>query len=170
MIADGLDVLDHVLDGVALRVFELLRLPRAAFVDEDHAVRARQRQQVRQEVVVRGARAAVDDQQRLSACPAPRSRSARRWRRRSPTSIGNTDAEAEGGAGRSAAAGSAGFCAQLAAAIRAAAIITRRIGSPFYFGVGSCAVGYFGEPSGRTASSRSASHTDISPGPRLAHA
>ena len=66
VLPDRLDVLDHVLDGVALRIFELLGPARAALVDEDEAVGPRERQQVRQEVVVRGARPAVEDQQWLS--------------------------------------------------------------------------------------------------------
>src|SRR5262249_54297328 len=59
------DVLDHGLDGVARGVLELLRFPRAALVEEDQPVVARQREEVGEEVVVRGARPAVEDDQRL---------------------------------------------------------------------------------------------------------
>ena len=55
--ADRLDVLDHVLDGVELRVLEALGPARAALVDEDEAIRPREREEVREEVVVRARRA-----------------------------------------------------------------------------------------------------------------
>ena len=60
---DRLDVFDHGFDGVSGRVLELFRLARSAFVDEEHTVRARQWQQVREEVGVRGAGSTVQDHQ-----------------------------------------------------------------------------------------------------------
>jgi hypothetical protein len=66
VLPDRLDVLDHVLDGVTLRVFQLPGLPGAALVDEHDAIGPRERQQIRQEVVVGCARTAVQDQQWLS--------------------------------------------------------------------------------------------------------
>ena len=43
VLADGLDVLDHVLDCVTLGVLQLLGLARAALVDEHDAIRAGER-------------------------------------------------------------------------------------------------------------------------------
>ena len=65
---DRLHVLGHGLDRVLRRVLELLRPAGAALVDEHQAVVPRERQQVRQEVVVRGSRTAVDHDQ---GRPAP---------------------------------------------------------------------------------------------------
>ena len=65
--ADGLDVFDHVLDRVQPGIFETLRSAAAPLVDEDETVAACERQKVRQEIIVRGARAAVDDEKRCSS-------------------------------------------------------------------------------------------------------
>src|SRR5262249_8656691 len=63
----GLDILNHVLDGVSLYVLQLLRLPRSALVNKHQSVMARQRKQIRQEVVMRCTRSAMHDHQRLAA-------------------------------------------------------------------------------------------------------
>src|SRR5690242_14640226 len=61
---NGFDVLNHVGDGVLPGIVDLRRLAGAAFVDEHEPIRAHERQQVRKEVIVRGAGSAVDDHQR----------------------------------------------------------------------------------------------------------
>ena len=62
--ADRLHVLDHGRDRVELRILQALGTPRAALVDEHEPVRPRERQEMGQEIVVRGAGAAVDDEER----------------------------------------------------------------------------------------------------------
>src|SRR2546425_11017854 len=63
---DSFYVFHHVLDGVARRVFRLLRAPRAALIDKDQLIVPCQRQQVWQEIIVRRARSAVHDHQRFT--------------------------------------------------------------------------------------------------------
>ena len=70
--AHRLDVRHHRLDGIARGVLELLRTARAALVDEHQAVVARERQQVGEEVVVRGAGTAVEDDQGSAAADRQR--------------------------------------------------------------------------------------------------
>jgi len=65
--AHVLDVFDHGLDGIFARVLKALGTAGAALVDEDEAVGAGQREQVRQKVSVVGAGSAMDDDQR-GAC------------------------------------------------------------------------------------------------------
>jgi hypothetical protein len=59
-----LDILHHVLDGVAGGIVELLRLPRPALIDEDQTIGSGERTEVRKEIVVRGAWPPVKNQQR----------------------------------------------------------------------------------------------------------
>ena len=66
-LAHRLDIFDHVLDGVAGGILQLLGSPGAAFVNKYQAVMARQRQKKGQEIIVRCTRTAVHDQQRLAA-------------------------------------------------------------------------------------------------------
>jgi hypothetical protein len=63
-LADRFYVFDHGLDGVKARVLKALGAAGAALVNEDKAVGAGQRKQVRQKVGVVGAGTAVDDDQR----------------------------------------------------------------------------------------------------------
>src|SRR2546430_13865350 len=63
--AHSLHVLDHVLNRVAGRIFQLLRTPGAALVDENQLVVASQGKQVRKKIIVRGSRTTVNDEQRL---------------------------------------------------------------------------------------------------------
>src|SRR5215469_855341 len=62
--ANGFEVFHHVVNGVLLWVFQLGRLTRAAFVDEDELVGTHQRQEIRQEVVVRSAGPTMHDYKR----------------------------------------------------------------------------------------------------------
>ena len=64
VLGPDLDVLDVALDGVEAGVLQALGAAGAAFVDEDEAVSAGQRQQPGQEVVVAGAGTAMQDDQR----------------------------------------------------------------------------------------------------------
>src|SRR5581483_2763033 len=64
--SNSLDVLHHVLNGVALLVLALLRSAGATLIYKDQLIGACERQQVGQEVVVRSAGAAMQDQQRIA--------------------------------------------------------------------------------------------------------
>src|SRR5258708_35730318 len=63
-LTNGLDILDHVRDGVLLRIFQSGGAAGAALVDEDQATSAHERQQVRKKVVVGSAGTAMQDHQR----------------------------------------------------------------------------------------------------------
>ena len=64
--AYGFHILHHVLDRVLAGVFQFLGTAGAAFVDKDQPVRAGQRQEIRQQIVVGSARASVHQHQRRS--------------------------------------------------------------------------------------------------------
>ena len=66
-LADGLEVFGHRLDGVARRVLQLLAPAGTALVEEDDAVRPGERQEVREEIVVRRAGPSVDHDERRAA-------------------------------------------------------------------------------------------------------
>ena len=70
-LADGFAIFHHVFHGVLRDVIQFFGFAGAAFVNEDEPVMPRQRQQVGQEIIVRGARAAVDDHQRRAASDLP---------------------------------------------------------------------------------------------------
>src|ERR1700722_16872926 len=64
MFPDPLDVLDHVIQGVAFRVFEAFRAARSALIDQHQLTAARHRLKRGEKVRVIRSRAAVQQQQR----------------------------------------------------------------------------------------------------------
>src|SRR6266536_200874 len=62
-LANGLDVFDHVCNGVLPGLLDLRRLARTALVNEHEPVGPHERQQIRKKVIVRSSGPAVDDHQ-----------------------------------------------------------------------------------------------------------
>ena len=69
--ADGFAIFHHVFHGVLRDVIQFFGFAGAAFVNEDEPVVPRQRQQVGQEIIVRGARAAMHHHERSAAPNLP---------------------------------------------------------------------------------------------------
>ena len=68
--AEGFDVFDIGLDGVLVDIFKAFGAAGAALVEEDEAVGAGEREEPGQEVVVGGAGAAVEDDERSAGAEA----------------------------------------------------------------------------------------------------